>query len=69
MSAMAVSCGRSFDKNTNLAQATKPMITIDKTVFGRIDGKEIFLYTLASDKMTVRITILNFIANQLLVRL
>ncbi len=54
---LAVSCGISADKNSKPPQITKPMITIDKTVFGRIDGKDIYLFTISSgNDMTVRIT-------------
>lgn len=53
---LTVSCGRPSDNKSKAAQTTKPMITIDTTVFGRIDGKDIYLYTLASAKMTVKIT-------------
>lgn len=34
----------------------KPMITIHKTDFGRVDGKDVFLYTLDSGNMSVRLT-------------
>ncbi len=53
---LMISCGRSADKGHNATQTTKPMITISKTAFGRIDGNEIQLYTISSKNMTVRIT-------------
>jgi aldose 1-epimerase len=56
VASLAASCGRPADKNSKTTQTTKPMITIDKTVFGRIDGKDIFLFTVASANMTVKIT-------------
>jgi aldose 1-epimerase len=56
VASLATSCGRTADNNSKTAQTTKPMITIDKTVFGRIEGKDIFLFSLASANMTVKIT-------------
>jgi len=54
---MAASCKCRSDKNNKPAQITKPMIKIDKTLYGRIDGRDIYLFTLAStNNMTVKIT-------------
>jgi len=64
---LAAGCARSEDNKNKPAQNTKPMITIDKTVFGRIDGKDIYLYTLASANMSVRVTNFGGIVTSLIV--
>jgi aldose 1-epimerase len=64
---LATSCGRSPETKTMPAQTTKPMVTINKIPFGQVDGKKIDLYTLSTEKMTVRITNFGGIVTSILV--
>jgi aldose 1-epimerase len=49
-------CGRFQGANIKINQNTNTMITINKTVFGQIEGNDIDLYTISGNNMTVKIT-------------
>ena len=54
---LAGSCKGTSDKKTQADNTSKSMITIEKRIIGRIDEKDIFLFTLASgNKMMVSLT-------------
>lgn len=52
---------------THTETKQKPMITINKEPFGRVDGKQVDLYTIVSGQMTVKITNYGAIVTSILV--
>jgi aldose 1-epimerase len=65
---LAGSCTGTSDNKTQSVNTSKPMITIEKRIIGQVDGKEIFLFTLASeDKIKVSLTNYGGIVTSILV--
>jgi aldose 1-epimerase len=65
---LLIGCGAPVNKSNEPVQKNDPMISITKSNFGKADGKDVFLFTMAAnDGTTVRITNYGGIVTSLLV--